>query len=85
MGTSPKLGVSFIVKNNWSFSSHYLDFAGKIVIDLQFCPQITSLRAVVTVYKNIFTFQKRIVNNIDFAVGFFALGPVSAVCSALVS
>ena len=84
-GSSPTLGVSFIVKNNWSFLSYDLDFAGKILIDLQLGPQITSLRAVGYCIKNIFTFKKSIVNNIDFAVGFFALGPVSAVGSALVS
>ena len=79
------MGVSFIAKNNSSFLSYDVDFAGKILIDLQLGPQITSLRAVGYVYKNIFTFKKSIVNNIDFAVGFFPLGPVSALGSALVS
>ena len=32
VGSSPMLGVSFIVKNNWSFSSYYLDYVEKIVI-----------------------------------------------------
>ena len=46
VGSSPTLGVSFIVKNNWTFLSYDLDFAGKILIDLELGPQITSLRAV---------------------------------------
>ena len=77
--------ASSVGKNNWSFLSYDLDFAGKILIDLQLGPQITSLRAVGYCIKNIFTFKKSIVNNIDFAIGFFAQGPVSAVGSALVS
>ena len=79
------MGVYFIVKNNWSFLSYDLDFPGKILIDLQLGPQITSLRAVGYCIKNIFTFKKSIVINIDFAIGFFALGPASAVGSPLVS
>ena len=79
------MGVSFIVKNNWSFLSYDLDFAGKILIDLQLGPQITSLRAVGYCIKNIFTIKKSFLNNIDFDIGFFALGPVSAVGSPLVS
>ena len=79
------MGRFFIVKNNWNFLSYDLDFARKIVIDLRLGPQITSLCAVGYCIKNIFTIKKRFVNNIDFAIGFFALGPVSAVGSALVS
>ena len=75
----------FIVKNNWNFLSYDLDFAGKILIDLRLGPQITSLRAVGYCIKNIFTIKKSFLNNIDFDIAFFALGPVSAVGSALVS
>ena len=81
----PHVGRFFIVKNNWNFFSYDLDFAGKILIDLRLGPQITSLRAVGYCIKNIFTIKKSFVNNIDFDIAFFPLGPVSAVGSALVS